>query len=133
MPNHKNMYGTFYGNSSRSGNSTSSRGMQTRRSRNGGVSMGNGNLVPRRSGRNGMMNGGGKPNGNGLEKGRPRWFANLLDSLINGSCNCGDDSPGGHHYRCRLGRHPDCATACAACSGEMSGGNGTIQGIRRRR
>lgn len=47
MPNHKNMFGTFYGNSSRSGNSTSSRGMGTRRSRNGGVTIGNGNLVQR--------------------------------------------------------------------------------------
>ena len=58
MPNHKNMFGIFYGNSSRSGNSTSSRGMGTRRSRNGGVTIGNGNLVQRRSGRGGMMNGG---------------------------------------------------------------------------
>ena len=55
MPNHKNMFGTFYGNSSRSGNSTSSRGMEARRSRNGGVTIGNGNLVPRAGGPNALI------------------------------------------------------------------------------
>jgi len=122
------MFGTFYGNGSRSGNSTSSRGMQTKRSINGQASIGNGNLVPRRKG-----NGGGKPNGGGLEKGRPHFFGNLLNNIINGRCHCGSDEPGGTSYNCRLGRHPNCAAACLACSGEMSGGNGQITRARRRR
>jgi hypothetical protein len=126
MPNHKNMFGTFYGNGSRSGNSTSSRGMQTKRSTNGQASIGNGNLVPRRKG-----NGGGKPNGGGLEKGRPHWFGNLINLFIN-PCQC-VHPVSGVPFQTRQGRHPDCAAACAAKVGEMSGGNGQITRARRRR
>ena len=129
MPNHKNMFGTFYGNSSRSGNSTSSRGMGARRSRNGGVSIGNGNLVRRRSGRGGMMNGG---MGSGLTRdlditARKGRFQKI--------CNClprpGYEELGVTQIICSSFRN--CAKCCESRFGSMYTGEDAIQGVRRRR
>ena len=111
MPNHKNMFGTFYGNSSRSGNSTSSRGMGARRSRNGGVTIGNGNLVPR------AMDGG---------KGRRH------------QCNCwerdaeGNLTGGGTILTWCRGRQ-SCAQCCKHSFGENYTGAPSIQGVGGRR
>ena len=129
MPNHKNMFGTFYGNSSRSGNSTSSRGMGTRRSRNGGVSIGNGNLVRRRSGRGGMMNGG---MGSGLTRDLD---IKVKQGRLQKQCNCiprpGYESLGVQTIICS--RFRNCANCCERRFGSMYTGEDAIQGVRRRR
>ena len=125
MPNHKNMFGTFYGNSSRSGNSTSSRGMGTRRSRNGGVSIGNGNLVRRRSGRNGMMNGGMLT---------PRALGDK-ERRLKKKCLCnppaGYEDLGSQQISCYQWRQ--CSNCCQSRFGENWSGQDLIQGVRRRR
>lgn len=129
MPNHKNMFGTFYGNSSRSGNSTSSRGMGTRRSRNGGVSIGNGNLVRRRSGRGGMMNGG---MGSGLTRDLD---IKVKQGRLQKQCICtprpGYEDLGTQTIICS--RFRNCANCCESRFGSMYTGQDAIQGVRRRR
>jgi hypothetical protein len=96
------MFGTFYGNSSRSGNSTSSRGMGTRRSRNGQVTIGNGNLVQRAGGPNFM----------------------IQCTCPNGT-NCGPVSNRGQCRRCcRRAGDPFPTASGSVNSGRRNGGSG---------
>ena len=118
MSNH--VYGAFYGNSPK----RKPRGTGAKRSSNGNLAVGNGNLTPRK-----RMSANGKPMGGGMEK-RPHWLGNLLNNLLNGSCHC---TRGDETFNCRKGRHPDCASACTACTGAMNPSGGSVSGLRKRR
>jgi len=116
------VYGAFYGSNSRK-----PKGNGARKSINGNLQVGNGNLTPRRRmGSNGGMNGGG------IERG---WFSNLMNLFIPEPCHCTDAQGMGFTTQCPGNKkNQDCVACCGSLNGVPAGsGNGQIRRVRRRR